>query len=514
MRFVDPDAALKARLRVLSARRFAVDGDPRTYLRVVVGARAGLKTARLRARTESGDRALLPLGGQTRAPCRTDATCFEIVAGPGLLPPATDAVELEVPALGHRSSGPLTQARLGPYAIEAEAIEANETLRVRMTRDPIAERLADEPAEGAPPFARGFEAAVAPGPCGAAARGPWREVEGFPADVDAALDAGGRGCVAVRPRRPPGGPAVALRTVRARALVQRFRHVYQPPEVAAPLVWLVLFDLELPSPSRCRRAQEALRDAVDRIAREIAAEERRPPPALGLSPVEIAVDDGVPCRQPEGRSFDPEAVARRAAQELEAASLPASEVRLLLIYATNLAARSPGVVNVLVDLEDALAARGLGGSYLVAVGPEIAVTGVGAEGRIPWVSTLEPAFADALFEVLGRAWPFRSVGLGERAVVPLTDASSARAIEAFRICDASADVEPLGARVGTRAYRPVDGAPAYRVRLPPQRLVESAAFERPIVEVTWESCRGLCDRPAPGRPRSSTWLAEEGSCAP
>lgn len=510
--FIDPDAPLKAQLRVESAVRYAVERDPRTYLRVEVPARRGLEGARLLA-VGPGDVAFaLPLEGQRIAPCRAASTCFELVLGDGVLDGA-ERVRLEVDRLDHRAEGRLVEERLPPYAVDAEPIAENTRAQILLARDPIGARLASEAAVfGLVPFERTFEVNLTPGACGPTSGATFATLSRFPAEVEARFDESQLACVALRPALPPEGPVVATRTLAARAVARRFQHTYDPPVVPAPLVALLLFDLEIPNPSRCLRTEEDLEATVTELALSIAESDGRGAQVVALPPVELADAGGARCRQRQGPSLSPASLAASVLEALDRAVGLGTPTRILIVYANNLAIESPGLASALPLFREALAAEGVG-TYLLAIAPETTPAGLGADDRLPWVSTLEPAFRNNLAAALGRAWPFVSVSHTPSTVVPLADPEMARGLAAYRVCRSEPRVSPRGRPTGRNAWVPGAAGPSYTVALPPQALVPAFAFVRPTVEVRWEGCYALCERPGPGRPPETSWL-EEDNCSP
>lgn len=454
---------------------------------------------------------VLPERGRRIVSCATAWTCIEQVLGPGALGDGRRVI-LRLPDIDHEADGPIERVPLPSYQVGGDPKDENTALRVALERDPIAEALATERREGGrPPFERRFELAVAAGPCGGAAPFGWRPVERFPADRSVLFSPGDAACASLRPAEPPDGPVVAQRTIDAAAVVRGFRYLFAPPERAAPLVFLTLFDFEVPNPSRCEEVQTSMQATLLGIAERIAEGDGRGAPTLALPPVMVAEEAGVRCRQANLRSFDAENVAEQAAVALEA-RFPGTPVRLLIVYAANLPLPLPMAVRVSVfQLIDALGRRRIP-SLLVALGPDPAVAGLDPAVVSPWLSPLEPAFESALFGVLGPIWPFVTVAIDPGTPIPLADAATREGLVAYRLCDATGQAFPAGAPIGQgNARREGPEGPGFFLGLAPVVLAPSGIDRPAAFEVPWEGCYGLCDRAPPGG--GPSWL-NRSSCGP
>lgn len=506
VRLVDPDAELKSRLMVVRAVAYSLEGDARSYLRVEVSSRSGLDGARLFA-IEDESVFELPLGGQVRAPCGADSTCFELILGPDILL-ETKQIRMEVPGLALVREGLLRHRALGAYQVDAAAQVGNDHLEIQLVADPIGQELSGEGiVEGRAPFERRFEVSVEPGPCDGRAAGAWIPLRTLPDAVPVTFDDTQLACLSLRPVRPQEGPPVASRTVMARAVVRAFRHVYTPPSTPSPLAFSVLFDLQIPSPSRCRLTQDTFIETVQRAALRISDEDRRGAPVVRLPSVQIARSEGEPCRQLADRRIDAVSVANELITSLHREIGIQEPARILLIYATNLNLPLPR--GLLDDIEQL--AHLVAPSFIVSIGPEGVINSLASEASIPWVSTFEPAFEDAIAGLLGQAWPFVSVTHSLGTVIPLGDEATIQNLQGWRLCAPLPNVSPVGTLLNAETYAPTGPGPAYTVELPEQRLVASRIYRPPTVEVRWEGCFGLCERPGPGQPEDSSWL-EQNTC--
>lgn len=495
------------------ARSFEVQDDPRTYLRVEIPSRFGLEGLRLFGQG-TGFEIEIPLKDAAVVPCREVHTCIEIVEGSGLLE-SVERIQAVFPRYHHQASNWLERVPLGPYELDVQPLDANRQVRVSMGVDPIGNLLADEPrVEGRPPFLRRYELALAPNPCSASFEvEQWQSFEPpelLPSAFDVDTQAG---CVGLRPARPAAGPAVATQTVLARAVATRYRFLYRPPVRTAPLVYLPVFDLEIPSPERCRQTQAKLLEDLESVALDIAQATREGTTVVGLPPVQLAAAEGVACRQSDDRRLDVRAVLQAAESALLEQLPEAPPVRVLLVYATNLPLTAP--VGLGPDLEALALALGEWGraAVTIAIGPDEALANIRRDHELAWTSTLEPGFRNRLDGVLGQVWPFSTVLHDDRTVVPLASSEQLEGLTAWRACEVPSIATPIGGAGPGTAFGPGPPEPGFRVALSRQVLVSFIDLLVPTVEVSWEACYALCERPPVGAPADSSWL-QLGACIP
>lgn len=525
--FVDPHEALRASLEIVGAERAIIAGDPRAYLLVRIRSRdpvvtgTGAEPPRITLAVEgTGGRFAVPLGQASFQRCGEAETCVSATVGPGL-PRGLERVVLAYPELDHEHVASLTERELPGHGVQGAAEAGNGRIR-GLLEDPLRAHYADPVRTVLPDgrvdlvllFPHTFDALVLPGACGSAPRGDtlgWTPLTTNPFSLPAVFDGDGVACLAIRPGLPEGGAPVAQRTIPARAVVERFTHVYVPPVEVSPLVFLPLFDLELPEEARCAQARDLVRSAVLEAATDLAAGDGSGAEILALDPVEIAVNrDGVPCRQENDRTFAATAVAAQVHEALSAV-FGTRRVRVLLVYVTNLNLEPPEpLITALTALESALADGDVRRASLFAIAPERPLSRLTADGSLSWIATEEPSFRQTIKAILSTLWPFRTTIHTPDTVVPLLSAADAGRFEAYRLCSSTEPITLLGTTGGAGVWVPGPEGPAYRVGLPPALLVDNAAYLEPVVVVGWEGCSSLCERPSPGAGDLDSWLLEGG----
>jgi hypothetical protein len=531
--FVDPDQALKESLVFTSVERLVVDNDERAYFEVHIGNRGALDRVRLYAEGPS-IRFALPIDEAILQPCFDRETCISVTLGPGV-PMDVDHLALEMPEIGYRTSARLAIARLGGYDFAGESRSNNHAVELHID-DPIRRHYsALEPsntldADGNPVasrsillFPRAFEAIAAPGACSIPA-GPkatgWTLETANPFNIDAAFSDGSNPltCVSVRPSLPKDGNAVGALTIGARAVVTRFQHVYTPPVEISPLVFMILFDLELPTEQRCTEAEDLVRSSIMDAATDLAADAANGgiggAEIMMLDPIQIANAGGVLCHQANDRAFDGDATQQAVESALNARFGAVRRIRVVFVYASNLnLAVPPDLVSEVNILR-----AGFNGSthpnhrdLFLGIAPSKPLMFLSPDRSMDWLATDEPSFRGAIKELLKNLWPFKTVVHTDQTVVPLIENEEKGRFRAYRICSASEAIRPLGTRrEGLSAIDVGPDGPAYTVSLPPEVLVESLGFAAPSVTVDWEGCEGLCDLPAEGTDASIPWERAPG----
>lgn len=519
--FVDPDADLKAQLVIDEAQRLLVDGDPRSYFFVRIRGREGADLVRLSALGADGSFAL-PLEQATDEECGNGQRCLAIALGPGL-PEGLVTLELDAPDIGHRHAAPIMERRLSGYALAVEPLERNERVRVQVV-DPI--RIAFPTTELVDGrfereiFPRTFDTIWRSGACGDpfdATDPRWTKAATLPVTIPTTFSEGGDPsvCVAVRPTKPAGGDAVRATTVNARAVITTFDHTYVPPTEVSPLVFLPIFNLELPSEARCTEAEALVSAAIREAAVEIASDGDEGSPILELAPLDIADRDGEPCRQHDDPRFAPDVLFDRIRAEVETAFGPSRRVRVVIVYVTNLRIEMPAALagrfaslRNLFDFAPTLR------DFVIAIAPDEAHDGLDTEETLPWLATEEPTFRASIRNLLASSWPFKTMIHSPNTIVPLVDQDDAGRFQYYRTCQATtAALFPLGEPLeGTTVLIPPATGPAYQVDLPDQTLEPALEYTAPIVGLRWQGCEALCDRPPPLTPPGvqTAWLLLEG----
>ncbi len=501
---IDPDQPTRDALVLTTARRIAVSGDDALY--VLAETRVPAIAADYHFELDGPEgRVVVPDDAVEALTCPDDRLCWAIALGP--LPRVPDQLVLVVPSLEHESRAALAVVDTGPLAVSALVTPSGRGLEVGVA-DPVASAARDQLI----PWMRTFDMIATPGACADpvaeddarwARRVPARHLLAaeLPSAEDPAL------CLEVRPNRPRGAPAASRRSVWAPAQIESFDHVYAPPVEVAPLVWMVVSDLHLPSETACARNESRLERAVADAAQAIAAEAEAPITARPLAPLRLAVAGGRPCQQDPDRRLDVLALLGQIDAEVDEAFGDDARVRTLVVYANNLDTEpSQGLLedfDALVRVASLDPRRPIA---LLSVSPPRGVVGP-AVGTVEFAAANEPAFGEALLSTLRTVWPFRTVVHRGDTRVPLVSAAQRSRFLLYRVVSATTEVAAIGAPVADVLAPDADG-PAYRVALPIDELAPAAQFLRPAVRVTWEGCLGACTQPPAGRAPPAAWTLD------
>lgn len=503
--FIDPDAELKSTLRMTRSDLIRIDDDPSFYLVLELPRSSLPEPFSLALRGPAGLTAVPAEAELIRSVASSSATALAFVAPPTST--AARSLRLSFPALHHTTERTMGALRVGPYSLQAQASAANDAIVIEIG-DPLSQRLFQTGARAD----RSFDAiADACGATPGTTDPRWQRLGGTRGRLPATFAPGaGERCVYIRPSEPAGGPAVAAQMVPARAQLEVFEHQYVPPVEVAPIAFALIFDLEIPVEARCGEAKELVRTALLDAARTAGEHEDPRPEIIELPSVEVAVKDGVPCRQENERHFDPDEHAARLLQALEDRVGAGRRARVLLVYVSNLDLPLPsGLASEVFRLRGRLDSTPGLAQFLLGIGPATAVGSISPELTIDYGASNEPSFRAAIRDRLSPTWPFKTLLHTRATVVPLVDASAQGRFPYFRICSSSHEIEAVFEQELGSVLVPQSGVPAYRVGLPEEVLVAASELLVPSVSVRWVGCRAFCDHPGPRGTRP--WI-DQGAC--
>jgi len=500
---IDPAADRRAQLALVEAFQLVVDGESEVHL--AIGMRGGAGTERFEIALDgpAGRFAIPEAVRGAPVECRQIGPCFVIDLPPA--PTGLDEVVVSIPEIDLELRRRLVIDPVAPVEVSARARNDNATVEVAID-DRLDMALGTR---GYPPRRR-YAALLSPGGCGApvGADDPrWSAPQPARFSLPVAFEEGPNpaACLTLKADRPAGAAPFISRTLAPGALVDRLDHVYAPPVEIAPMVWMVLSDLQLPSEQACALAQQRLSSAMAGAAASIATTLGSSIEALAIEPIDIAVTDGRHCQQSPDRRIDPLAVAARVDQAIDARFGREARVRALIVYATNLDAPIPdGLVDDIVRVQQSpTSARPIA---LMVIAPPRA-TVASSVTSVPFAAATEPAFEASVTAALTPIWPFQTLIHSADTRVPLVSSAETGRYRYFRTLQLSHPVEPIGARY-LAAFTADASGPAYRVALEEEVLVPAKLFVRPTVSVRWEGCRDLCDRPPPGTDPDVSWISD------
>lgn len=503
--FIDPDAQLKSTLRMTRSDLIRIDHDPNLYLVLELPRSSLPEPFNLALRGPEGLTAVPAEAELIRSVATSSATALAFIAPP--TSSAARSLRLSFPGLHHSTERSLSALRVGPYSLQAQASPTNDAILVEIG-DPLSRRLFQTGARAD----RSFDAiadvcAETPG----ATDPRWLRLGGTRGRLPTTFAAGAtERCVYIRPSAPAGGPAVAAQMVPARAQLEVYEHQYVPPVEVAPIAFGLIFDLEIPVEARCGAAKELVRAALIDAARTAIEHEDPRPEIVELPSVEVAVKDGVPCRQENERHFDPEEHAARLIAALEDRVGAGRRARILLVYVSNLDLPLPsGLASEIFSLRGKLDSRPGLAQLLLGIGPATAVGSISPELTIDYGASNEPSFRAAIKDRLSPLWPFKTLLHTRATVVPLVDASQQGRFQYFQVCSSSHEIEPVSEQEIGSVLVPQAGVPSYRVGLPDEVLVAASELLVPSVSVRWVGCRAFCDHPGPRG--TGEWI-DQGGC--
>lgn len=160
---------------------------------------------------------------------------------------------------------------------------------------------------------------------------PLDQTDGFPPPP---LSDDGIYCVGVRPVPTDAGPAALAQTrVATQPQLVPLHVTYTPPVETSPIIYQIVLDLEINVPSRCdatiQTIEQEVRDTMDSVG----------VPVVQLPTVNLAIDSGSSCRQPQSQTLPADAMAQTVKQKV--LSFPQHHQQFHFLYFNNLSAPLP-----------------------------------------------------------------------------------------------------------------------------------------------------------------------------
>jgi hypothetical protein len=257
-------------------------------------------------------------------------------------------------------------------------------------------------------------------------------------------------------------------------VLARGETTYTAQSAPEPIVWLPILDLFVEPGGSC---SEARAWALGAIRNAMSA------PGRGA---ELAAQDISPqCTQPAGRTVN--SAAAQSALQAATATFPGERVRLIAVYANNIAL--PIDSTLLASIGDL---RARTGAYLWVLAQSAISPGLQPDRSISWTYMFDPALAQAVTAGAASDLPLQRE-LPFAGAVDLV--SPGAPVEQIKICHFPGDVLIVNAASDGRAaaVNPTY-PPAMQLLYTPQADVPRAAFRPRTWSVDFETCATRCDR--------------------
>jgi hypothetical protein len=328
----------------------------------------------------------------------------------------------------------------------------------------------------------------------------------FPPDLP--LSASGIYCVGVRPI-PADTGAAAVAQVRVATLPQLtdMQQVFTPPVEKSPVIYQIVFDLEIPVADHCLSSRQTIESLVDKYM-GMAGVPVTKLPTKNIAVDTTGMDEAANCHQIDGRTLPAADMAQAVMQTV--AGYPQAYQQFHFFYFNNLASTLPQT------LTDSLQALFDGLTLTPPPAPcqqlrlinwlfnpgEARLLG-NLQWSMPeaWMSADDPNLEQTLKLYAQQNLPYTSQIYDPSVPIPLLSAADAATYDGglFKICASSTFVQPAY----TSPVQTLDGAsswpimasdpPGYLVNLATNMSAPVSSFVQQSVDVDIQLCSAYCD---------------------
>lgn len=323
---------------------------------------------------------------------------------------------------------------------------------------------------------------------------------------DLPLSARGTYCVGIRPIPEDGGmAAVAQGRVATLPQVTNMSQTFTPPVEQSPVIYQIVFDLEIPIAERCDAALQKIEGLVDRYMHKTTVNVQKLP-TKNIAMNADATGGSLNCAQlGDGRTLpDPTGMAESVLQVVS--SFPETYQQFHFFYFNNQNFALPqsltDSLQVLFNGLTAPAPYSLR-TYSWLFNPGLAMaTGPSWWMWTPWQDAQDPSLEMTLAMYAAQNLPYTSQTYDDTVPIPLLSADDVAAYQggSFKICDSSPLVQPVDISSGKNLYGqswPIEASdpPGYFVSLLPQIEKPGPAFSPESATVDFQICSAYCDHP-------------------
>jgi hypothetical protein len=312
------------------------------------------------------------------------------------------------------------------------------------------------------------------------------------------LSDAGAYCVATRPIPSDGGDA-AVAQVKIATLpeVVTGSQVFKPTVERSPIIYQIVFDLEIPVPDRCADVIQKVESLLDRYLRSGSVLVKKLP-TINLA----AADPSMPCAQNSDRTVPATEMAQGFKELVQ--TLPGTHFQYHVLYFNNLDAPLPTpLVTSIQSLFDALAISPYGydlRTFSWLFNPMTATI-----SPLTWWAfwiwkTTDDSFEVALGDYQIHSLPYTTQFHDENEPVPLLSPEDTTAYDGklIKICSSSPTARPVRTvpfiyPINTPSW-PISSAdpPSYLVQLTNQVVVKGGDFVETSAIVDYQICTRYC----------------------
>lgn len=310
-----------------------------------------------------------------------------------------------------------------------------------------------------------------------------------------ALTDAGRYCATLRPRAKHGTPVAVWAVLLTHPILVSTKSLFTPPVEVAPVLYQVVYDLEIPNVDRCNATLATLDKTLALLGARWSV-------GHAFETIVLSEGAGTRCRQALDRRLSAAALAESIKAHVAAHVAEPHGTRVVVVYVNNLVLPlPPSLHEELVQLRDSLRQDPRTGAELWAIAPQEVLADLDWDRPIGWTRPDDKAFHDVIAAAAKAQLPFKTAVHEPDDLVPYVEQNLAATTGGLlKICSSTPAVQRVldGQPVPDgRLTQPLgtDHELRYRVDLPPQLLVPNATYADTPVAVRYEACTRWCDHP-------------------
>jgi hypothetical protein len=323
-----------------------------------------------------------------------------------------------------------------------------------------------------------------------------------------APDASEHFCMALQPiPRHPLAPVTVTQEILMQPNLVSGRFTYDVPTETSPVLYQLIYDLEIPDPAHCDETMQRIQTIVGTaLEARNAAHHAFPPVNLGLAPGGPGDGSQTKCQQSVQRRLDFNAVATSIIDYVNASVTESKGAGVVLVYVNNVSLPPPpallydlGQLHLMIGQDSRVK------TFAWAIAPSVVTDAAPWDQKTAWITPTNAAFRDGVTSVANQLLPFVSLLEDQTQHHEFIDPKFANLAGELKICSYAPmamaffdnDLPALAPSMSSLfILAPADHF-SFSVFFDPELLVSASVFVNQSATVRYEICSpaGWCNHP-------------------